>query len=63
MTRMGQYSGMSPEEHTGLPYLDVRVRMRSGGSRCCESPRPGGKQPPSAQGDYLLKQQQGYEKE
>jgi hypothetical protein len=26
-------------------------------------PRPGGKQPPSAQGDYLLKQQQGYEKE
>jgi hypothetical protein len=37
----------------------------SGGRKNVQGPgpRPGNKQPPSAQGDYLLKQQQGYEKE
>ena len=47
------------------PNFDSPKGKASGGRKNVvgPGPRPGNKQPPSAQGDYLLKQQQGYEKE
>jgi len=53
-----QHKGKQP------PNFVSQKGKASGGRKNVQgpAPRPGGKQPPSAQGDYLLKQQQGYEK-